>query len=100
MWTRGGKRQKGHIATQSFKFATTFSASAQMLAKLSQLAIVIERVHHVERKGISVLCVVLHENAFLSASSPERIRVFTVPSGSPVLLAISVCVKPSKNAIS
>src|SRR5260370_4673976 len=39
-------------------------------------------------------------NAFLSEVSALRIRVFTVPSGSPVISAISECVSPSKNAIS
>src|SRR5271156_4959837 len=33
-------------------------------------------------------------------STAVRIRVFTVPSGSPVLVAISLCVKPSKYASS
>ncbi len=39
-------------------------------------------------------------NAFLSVVSALRILVFTVPSGSPVISAISECVSPSKNAIS
>src|SRR5207237_653861 len=34
------------------------------------------------------------------ARAPLRIRVLIVPSGSPVLAAISVCVSPWKNAIS
>ena len=39
-------------------------------------------------------------NAFLSVINALRILVLTVPSGSPVISAISECVSPSKNAIS
>jgi hypothetical protein len=39
-------------------------------------------------------------NAFLIEINADRMRVFTVPSGCPVFAAISVCVCPSKNAIS
>src|SRR5262249_58188836 len=40
------------------------------------------------------------ERALRSRSSPLRIRVFTVPSGSPGCAAISLCVRPSKYASS
>ena len=39
-------------------------------------------------------------NFFFSDSTAERRRVFTVPNGSPVRAAISLCVKPSKYASS
>src|SRR6202035_2325116 len=43
----------------------------------------------------------VHDNKFrFKLSTAVRIRVFTVPSGSPVLLAISLCVNPSKYASS
>ena len=49
---------------------------------------------------IEVYVVVHALNAFLSVSSALRILVLTVPSGSPVISAISECVRPSKKAIS
>src|ERR1700722_5267961 len=43
----------------------------------------------------------VHDNKFrFKLSTALRMRVFTVPSGSPVLLAISLCVNPSKYASS
>src|SRR5260370_12908596 len=44
-----------------------------------------------------VLCVTQLSTCF-NFSIADRIRVFTVPSGSPVFAAISECVMPSKYA--
>src|SRR5262249_39385331 len=98
-WPRGRECQQGQVAAQRFKLAAAFLARSQMRLQF-RTRIVLECAHGVERQVFRELCVVRHENAFLNASNAERMRVFTVPSGSPVLPAISVCVMPSKKAIS
>src|SRR5579859_826919 len=97
---RGRKRQQRHIRAQGFQFTTAIAAGAQVRLQRGQSLRVIERAHGVERQGLSVLWMHAHANTFLRASKPVRMRVLTVPSGSPVLPAISECVMPSKNAIS
>src|SRR6266851_1214041 len=56
-----------------------------------RLLILLMVVHYIELSGLS-------RNSSLSLIIPERMRVLTVPSGSPKRAAISVWVKPSKYA--
>src|SRR5205807_3315912 len=65
------------------------------------LLIAFERSQGIECEVFGESAVHTHGfKAFRKASRPARMRVLIVPSGSPVLVAISVWVRPSKNAIS
>src|SRR5215472_2858705 len=97
-YSRQGQQRR--IGAQRFQFTAALAAGAQVRLKLCPLLLAIERTQGVERQRFRELWMPVHANAFLKASNPVRMRVLMVPSGSPVLPAISVCVMPSKNAIS
>src|SRR6185437_1473143 len=103
VWWLGAYGRHGQqrcVGAQGFQLAAALAACAQMSFKLGPLLRIIECAHGIERQRFSELWMPVHANAFLKASNPVRMRVLTVPRGSPVLPAISVCVMPSKNAIS
>ena len=101
-----GAHEHGQHAAELHHLGMRFGAGRQVLAHGGHLGIV-ERAQH-ERRG-EVAHVVAAEladgglmrighgdNSRRMASSPRRIRLFTVPSGVPVRTAISTCVRPPK----
>ena len=92
----GGHRQQRHIPAQQLEFATAVGAAVQMGFERNQF-VALQRAQRVQREIFRELFVYAHATTALrSASNPARILVLMVPSGSPVLAAISVWVKPSK----
>ena len=95
------------VAVAAVVAAAVFGASLLDDGSLSDQATAIPELVNGLSKGekhqvffVNVVGWVHAWNAFLSVNSALRIRVLTVPSGSPVISAISECVRPSKNAIS
>src|SRR5258706_15411167 len=85
-----GKRQQAGITAQGLQFAPAGRAVREMLLERLLLG-ARQRANRVEREVFGVLFVRAHcSNTFRNWINPERMRVFTVPSGSPVCCAISV----------
>ena len=89
----------------ALEFTATFRTLLQVRLEALPLARV-QRAQRVEHHVFRELFVRIHERSpcsdrrLRSCNNALRMRVFTVPSGSPVLAAISEWVIPSKNAIS
>ena len=96
-----GMSVDSQIALHSGELATALDAALDMLCHRGGL-VRGEQLHGKQSKVVLFdMSRAAHAlNAFLSVDSALRIRVLTVPSGSPVISAISECVRPSKNAIS
>ena len=108
-----GQGAGGEVAVDAGEFGAALHAAVEMVGDGRGL-IRCQELHCVEDEVFGVGMVAgaagagklewligAHDwNAFLSVSRALRMRVFTVPSGSPVISAISECVRPSKKAIS
>src|SRR4029077_4693841 len=94
--TANGHRHERHVSAQLLEFASAPGASLQMLFQQRPL-LARQATQSEECEVLVELFVFAHGlKALRKASSPARMRVFMVPSGSPVLAAISVWVNPSK----
>src|SRR5665213_2151729 len=108
----GGENGQHEVAMDAAQLGGAFGAMREMVRDRRGL-IAIHKPHGVERevrgigmpvrsdeKGLAAVRSHYDWKAFLSESSALRMRVLTVPSGSPVISAISLWVRPSKKAIS
>ncbi len=91
----------GKISLKEGKLIAAEGTALQMQTDL----LILFRTKELQRKECEIFWIdvpirVHACSPFLSVNNALRIRVFTVPSGSPVISAISECVSPSKNAIS
>src|SRR5581483_10399504 len=89
-----GQRQHGHLRVDLFQLTPALRAIFQVLAKFRGIG-GRQLVQSVERQIVCKLPMISHAaSPFLSAARAARIRVLIVPSGSPVLAAISEWVSP------
>src|SRR5437764_11221654 len=99
-WANGGKSEHCHIGINLAKFAPACLAILEMATHLRSL-LLRQLAHREEHQIVDDLLMVSHAaSTFRRLSRAARMRVLTVPSGSPLLLEISEWVSPSKNAIS
>ncbi len=90
-----GHADAGDDAPQIRELGLTTGTRRQMRLERPDLGR-IERVNGVRRDGLFEFLVRrVHVSAPLSVIIADRMRVLTVPSGTPVRAAISECVKPS-----
>src|SRR5579883_3097220 len=93
--TGAGSGHQRHVAAELLEFEATGGAALEVL--LDGGAVVsLERAQGEKGEVLGELFVRAHpSSAFRKAIRAARMRVLIVPSGSPVLDAISVCVSPS-----
>src|SRR5947209_3322921 len=81
--------QRRHVSTQLLQFAVAGGALLQMPFQRDSL-LALQYPQGIECEVLRELFVYIHAKALRRLSNPARMRVFTVPSGSPVLAEISV----------
>ena len=91
------------MTVMSCLFVSNFAQLLAALRAFGQVALQAlrllagQRAYCVERQVIAILFVCRHGAISLRRKSkPSRMRDLTVPSGSPVRVAISACVRPSR----
>src|SRR5882672_3690251 len=94
--SRRRKCEQSHIPSQPLQLAAAGRALCQVPLERDTF-VTLQRSERQQCEIVGELFVQAHvSNTLRSACNPVRIRVLIVPSGSPVLAAISVWVSPSK----